>query len=81
MRQEWVLSKAASLSYSMAPFYIYLTKYLWQNQIGPPPWPPVGISRKSLVKGERFIRYVWKATKETEETEEINNQTSDLHSA
>jgi hypothetical protein len=44
----------------------------------PPPWPPVGISRKSLVKGERFIRSVWKATKETEE---INNQTSDLHSA
>jgi hypothetical protein len=31
-----VLSKAASLIYSMAPFYIYLTKYLWQKQIGNP---------------------------------------------
>jgi hypothetical protein len=49
-------------------------------------------TQKYLVKGERFIRSVWKATEETEETEEINteeteeteeinNQTSDLHSA
>ena len=35
----------------MEPFYIYLTKYLWQKKNwGPPTWPPVGIFLGFLLK-------------------------------